>query len=67
MKTNLTIEIDSDLMNVIEKRAKKNLTTPKELIEDIVRRSMVSYKEGTTTDNDKVDDALVKIFSRKRR
>lgn len=62
----VTLEIDSDLFKVLERRAKQNFMTLRELIEDIIRRSMLSYRGGAKTE-DKVDDALIGIFSRKKR
>jgi hypothetical protein len=61
----ITIDIDEKVHKVISKRAKKNLMTVGEQVEDIVRRSAVNAgKEG---DNEKVDDTLVSVFSRNKR
>ena len=38
-KNKINIFVDSDVLKIIEKRAKKNLFTVSEQIEDIVRRS----------------------------
>jgi hypothetical protein len=62
----LTISIDEEIKKVIEKRAKKNLMTLREQVEDIIRRSAVNYKAGTKTTT-KVDDRLVEVFSREMR
>ena len=62
----LTIAIDEDVRKVLAKRAKKNFMTLRELVEDIVRRSAVRTKRGSSS-NDHVDDKLVGIFSRTRR
>jgi len=59
----ITIRIDEDEKKILEKRAKKNLFTLREQIEDIIRRSAVNYKAGTSTAL-KVDDRLVEVFSR---
>ena len=59
----ITISIDDDEKKILEKRAKKNLMTLREQIEDIIRRSAVNYKAGTSTTL-KVDDRLVEVFSR---
>ena len=59
----ITISIDDDEKKILEKRAKKNLMTLREQIEDIIRRSAVNYKSGTSTTL-KVDDRLVEVFSR---
>ena len=61
----ITITIDDDVKKVVEKRAKKNLMSLREQIEDIVRRSAVSTKAGTKT-TIKTDDKLVGIFSRQK-
>lgn len=60
----VTIHIESSLYNLIEKRAKKSLMDPSDLIEDILRRSMLSYKKKSLPE-DKSDDVLVGLFSRK--
>ena len=62
----ITIDIDEDVKKVIGKRAKKNLLTLREQIEDILRKSAVRTKSGTTT-SFKVDDRLVGMFSRQRK
>ncbi len=62
----ITINIDDELEKDIKKRAKKNYLSIQELIEDIVRRSMISYKKSGTR-SFKTDDRLVGIFSRDRR
>ncbi len=63
-KKKISIEVDSEELSVLEKRAKKNFMTVQELIEDIIRRSSISYKKGTTTREIKVDDPIVAVFSR---
>ncbi|HUW43407.1 MAG TPA: hypothetical protein VMV95_00380 [Bacillota bacterium] len=62
----ITINIDEDVKKILEKRAKKNLFSLKEQIQDILRRSAVNYKTGTPT-TIKVDDRLVEVFSRQKR
>ena len=62
----ICIDIDSDVLKVIEKRAKKNMLTSKEQIEDIIRRSAVTTKTQTSAGQEKLDDLLVGVFSRKR-
>ena len=44
----ISIELDKDEIKILEKRAKKNLMTLKEQIEDIIRRSCVSSSKKTT-------------------
>jgi len=62
--TQITISIDKEVEKILEKRAKKNLLTLREQIEDILRKSAVRTKSGTTRSDPKVDDRLVSIFSR---
>jgi len=64
-KNTFTIHLDSEVVKIIEKRAKKNLLTPVEQIEDIVRRSCVCQKNKQTSAVDNVDDIFLKLFSRK--
>lgn len=63
----ITISIDEDVQKVIAKRAKKNMLTVKEQVEEIVRQSAVRTKYGMTGSTLKSDDALVDIFSRDKR
>lgn len=62
-KTTITFSIDSKVKSALERRAKKELLTLEELIIDILRRSVLSYKGGETAD--KVDDKFLTFFSRK--
>ena len=61
----LTISLDEDEVKILKRRAKKNLLTLREQVEDIIRRSCVSSSKGTYRPI-KVDDKLVGIFSRQR-
>ena len=63
----ITINLDEDVKKIINKRAKKNLFTLREQIEDILRKSAVRTKSGTTTTFFKSDDRLVGIFSRQKK
>jgi len=63
----VTISLSDDELKVLEKRAKKNLMSLQEQIEDIVRRSCVGYKQGSNYEKVKPDDRLVHIFSREIR
>lgn len=65
-KNQISIFLSDDLLATLNKRAKKNMQTISEQIEDIIRKSCVTYKGGTSTSNEKLDDRLVGIFSRKR-
>ena len=62
----LTISLDEDEVKILKKRAKKNILTVKEQVEDIIRRSCISSKTGGYK-TVKVDDKLVGIFSRERK
>jgi len=61
----ITIDFDENLINRLEKRAKKNFFSVKEQIGDIIRRSMINYS-GKSVKSIKVDDRLVGIFSRQK-
>ena len=63
----ITISIDDEVKAILSKRAKKNLLTLREQIEDILRKSAVRTKSGTTQSEPKIDDRLVSIFSRAKR
>lgn len=63
----LTIHIDEDVKRIISKRAKINLLTLREQIEDILRKSAVRTKLGKKYQTIKIDDKLVAMFSRERR
>lgn len=65
-KNRVCIFLDSNLLNILDKRAKKNMFTLSEQIEDILRRSCINLKKGGYK-AEKVDDALVAIFSREKR
>jgi len=61
----ITINIDEDVKKIINKRAKTNLLTLREQIENILRKSAVRSKLGTFNQI-KIDDKLVAVFSRQR-
>ncbi len=63
----VTISIDEEVQKVIGKRAKKNLLTIREQIEEIIRQSAVRTKSGTNELGSNIDDRLVEIFSRNKR
>lgn len=65
-KNKISVYLDSDVLKVIEKRAKKNMLSVSEQIEDIVRRSAVKSKQSHTA-SEKLDDMLITLFSRKRK
>ena len=64
LKNQICIFLAGDLIKKLEKRAKTNLFTLSEQIEDILRRSCISRK---TAKEEKLDDTLVKLFSRKQK
>lgn len=64
-KNTVTIHLDNEVLKMIEKRAKKNMLTVPEQIEDIIRRSCVNTKKNSELKDD-VDDLFLKLFSRKR-
>ena len=63
----VSIELDSKLHVALKKRADKNFLSVIEMIENIVRRSMVNYTGGSKRRRFKVDDKLIGAFSRERR
>ena len=66
-KNQVILFLDTELLEILEKRAKKNMFTLPEQIEDILRRSCLNQKKKKTASYDeKLDDTLVGIFSRKR-
>jgi len=65
-KNKICLYIDSDVLKIIDKRAKKNFFTISEQIDDILRRSCISSKQKKPKE-EKLDDLLVSLFSRKRK
>ena len=65
-KNQVSIYLDSKVLHIIEKRAKKNMLSISEQVEDIVRRSVVNAS-AKGPKPEKLDDLLVSLFSRKRR
>jgi len=63
----ITINIDENEEKILKKRAKKNLFSLREQVEDIVRRSCIRSKTGKGYSPIKCDDKLVRIFSRDKR
>lgn len=62
-KTAITIVLAQDVRKKLEKRAKKELMSIEDLIAEILRRSVLSYKGSSQSDN--VDDKFISFFSRK--
>ena len=63
----ITLDIGEETYKIISKRAKKNLMTVREQVEDILRKSAVSTKNQSGTSSGKIDDTLVSVFSREKR
>ncbi len=64
-KNKITIYLDNEVLNILEKRAKKNLMTLGEMIEDILRRSAINTKIIKRSE-EKLDDMLITLFSRRK-
>ncbi len=64
-KNRITLFLSDELMKVLEKRAKKNMFTISEQIEDILRRSTINQSSKKSPYDEKLDDRLVALFSRK--
>jgi len=62
----LTIYLDDEEVKVLEKRAKKNIFTLKEQVENIIRKSVVRTKTMGRVPTFKGDDRLVGVFSRQK-
>ena len=63
----VTVSIDEDVKKIISKRAKKNMLSLKEQVEEILRQSAVRTKAGQGTSKFSTDDKLVEIFSRRKK
>jgi len=61
----LTISLDDEEVKILKKRAKKNLLTIREQVEDIIRMSCIRSSKGGYRPL-KCDDKLVAIFSRQK-
>ncbi|MEK6895111.1 MAG: hypothetical protein AABX48_01170, partial [Nanoarchaeota archaeon] len=59
--------LDDELIKELDKRAKKNMFSITEQVEDILRRSVVTQKnkKSSSAYDEKLDDTLVALFSRK--
>jgi hypothetical protein len=65
-KNQVTLFLSDELMILLEKRAKKNMFTIPEQIEDILRRSTINQGSKASPYDAKLDDKLVSLFSRRR-
>ncbi len=64
-KNRVVLYLDSKLLRKLELRAKKNMFTLSEQIEDILRRSALNLRRGLG--REKLEDAFIRFFSRKKR
>ena len=64
LKNQICIFLPQELVIKLESRARKNMFTLSEQVEDILRRSSLSQKK--IQKDEKLDDTLIKLFSRKR-
>jgi len=65
-KNQVTLFLSDELMSTLDKRAKKNMLTLSEQIEDILRRSTINQSKKKSPYDAKLDDTLISLFSRKR-
>jgi hypothetical protein len=63
LKNQVCIFLTHELIRKLEKRANKNMFTLSEQVEDILRRSCINTQ---STKQEKLDDTLVALFSRKK-
>lgn len=66
-KNQICIFLSDELISILEKRGKKNMLNISEQIEDILRRSCLTFKGGKAPKPEKLDDRLVAIFSRQKK
>ncbi len=64
-KNQMSVFLSNEILESLEKRAKKNMMTINEQVEDILRRSTISGKNKIQ--EEKIDDLLLTCFSRARR
>jgi len=65
-KNQITLFLSDELIRILEKRAKKNMLSVSEQIEDILRRSTINQTNKKSPYDSKLNDTLVSIFSRKK-
>jgi len=63
----ITITIDDEARKILKTRAKRNIFTLREQIEDIIRKSAIRYKNSGNFRRFRLDDKLIEIFSRDKR
>src|SRR3989338_2496517 len=64
-KMRVVVNLNKKVYAIVDRRARKNLLSVEEQFEDIVRRSAATTKVRKIG-NEKIDDLLVSIFSRKK-
>ena len=62
-KRSISILIDSEVFSTLEKRAKRELMTIRELVTDILRRSVIASKRKGY-EEPKIEDKFIEYFSR---
>ncbi len=65
-KTKMELYLDNQVLKMLEKRAKKNLFSLNEQIEDILRRSCSTIKKNNSLMDEKLEDKFITIFSRRK-
>jgi hypothetical protein len=65
-KNQISLFLSDELIDILNKRAKKCMLTLPEMIEDILRRSTINQKSKKSPYDSKLDDKLVSLFSRQR-
>jgi hypothetical protein len=65
VKNQVCISLKPEILKMIERRAKKNILSIHEQVEDILRRSCVGMRKKAPG-SEKIDDLLVSIFSRRK-
>lgn len=65
IRNQICLFLSNEILQSLEKRAKKNMLTLQEQIEDILRRSCI--KKKTAIQQEKLDDLLLTCFSRARK
>jgi len=64
-KSSIFVQLDTEAKKILEKRAKTQLMTLQELVADILRRSVLSYKSRKSSGKDNVNDKFLTYFSRR--
>jgi len=65
-KVRLCANIDEDVAKMLARRAKRNMMSIEEQVEDILRRSCVSMRKKTPGEEKMVGNGFISIFSRRR-